>query len=101
MAFASGWMPDDFLLRPENAPPNNKASLLRCVIRGLLARAVFCAKECAFKCQFPVSQTMLNFEDLTVSIDLDCETFIAIFRRDTPAFPHGALLRGRVRISDA
>ena len=29
MAFASGWMPDDFLLRPENAPPNNKASLLR------------------------------------------------------------------------
>ena len=69
--------------------------------RGLLARAVFCAKECAFKCQFPVSQTMLDIADLTVSIVRDCETFVAMFRRDTPAFPRGALLRGRVRIGDA
>ncbi|MGE8942917.1 MupA/Atu3671 family FMN-dependent luciferase-like monooxygenase [Leptospira interrogans] len=29
LAFASGWMPDDFLLRPENAPPHNKANMLR------------------------------------------------------------------------
>src|SRR5690606_8153493 len=29
LAFASGWMPEDFLLRPENAPPNNKTALLR------------------------------------------------------------------------
>lgn len=29
LAFASGWMPEDFLLRPENAPPNNKTSMLR------------------------------------------------------------------------
>ncbi|WP_442342033.1 MupA/Atu3671 family FMN-dependent luciferase-like monooxygenase [Ectorhizobium quercum] len=29
VAFASGWMPEDFVLRPENAPPNNKAALLR------------------------------------------------------------------------
>lgn len=29
VAFASGWMPDDFLLRPENAPPNNKTAMLR------------------------------------------------------------------------
>jgi natural product biosynthesis luciferase-like monooxygenase protein len=29
IAFASGWMPEDFLLRPENAPPHNKAALLR------------------------------------------------------------------------
>ena len=29
LAFASGWMPDDFLLRPENAPPHNKAHMLR------------------------------------------------------------------------
>jgi len=28
-AFASGWMPEDFVLRPENAPPKNKASLIR------------------------------------------------------------------------
>lgn len=29
MAFASGWMPEDFVLRPENAPPQNKPALLR------------------------------------------------------------------------
>jgi len=29
LSFASGWMPEDFLLRPENAPPNNKAAMIR------------------------------------------------------------------------
>ena len=29
IAFASGWMPEDFLLRPQNAPPANKAALTR------------------------------------------------------------------------
>lgn len=29
LAIASGWMPEDFILRPENAPPNNKSSMLR------------------------------------------------------------------------
>jgi natural product biosynthesis luciferase-like monooxygenase protein len=29
LAIASGWMPEDFVLRPENAPPNNKTSMLR------------------------------------------------------------------------
>lgn len=28
LAFASGWMPEDFVLRPENAPPKNKKALL-------------------------------------------------------------------------
>jgi natural product biosynthesis luciferase-like monooxygenase protein len=27
MAIASGWQPDDFVLRPENAPPNNKPAM--------------------------------------------------------------------------
>jgi natural product biosynthesis luciferase-like monooxygenase protein len=29
LAFASGWMPEDFVLRPENVPPHNKAALVR------------------------------------------------------------------------
>lgn len=28
LAIASGWQPDDFVLRPENAPPNNKSSMI-------------------------------------------------------------------------
>ena len=27
LAFASGWQPDDFVLRPENSPPNNKPAM--------------------------------------------------------------------------
>ncbi|KUF10174.1 MupA/Atu3671 family FMN-dependent luciferase-like monooxygenase [Pseudoponticoccus marisrubri] len=29
MAIASGWQPDDFILRPENTPPENKPAMLR------------------------------------------------------------------------
>lgn len=29
LAFASGWQPDDFVLRPENSPPNNKPALFK------------------------------------------------------------------------
>ncbi|WP_112308841.1 MupA/Atu3671 family FMN-dependent luciferase-like monooxygenase [Pseudogemmobacter bohemicus] len=31
LAFASGWHPDDFVLRPENAPPKNKAAMFQAI----------------------------------------------------------------------
>ncbi|RYF53742.1 MAG: LLM class flavin-dependent oxidoreductase, partial [Comamonadaceae bacterium] len=31
MAIASGWQPDDFVLRPENAPPNNKTAMFQSI----------------------------------------------------------------------
>lgn len=31
LAIASGWQPDDFVLRPENAPPDNKAAMLTAI----------------------------------------------------------------------
>ena len=31
LAFASGWHPDDFVLRPENAPPHNKAAMFQAI----------------------------------------------------------------------
>ncbi len=31
LAIASGWHPDDFVLRPENAPPGNKAAMLQAI----------------------------------------------------------------------
>jgi natural product biosynthesis luciferase-like monooxygenase protein len=36
LAIASGWQPDDFVLRPENAPPDNKAAMLEAI--GTLRR---------------------------------------------------------------
>ena len=31
LAFASGWQPDDFVLRPENTPPANKAAMIEAI----------------------------------------------------------------------
>lgn len=31
LAFASGWQPDDFVLRPENAPPRNKEAMFEAI----------------------------------------------------------------------
>jgi len=31
LGFASGWQPDDFVLRPENAPPRNKAAMFEAI----------------------------------------------------------------------
>lgn len=31
LAIASGWQPDDFVLRPENTPPNNKPAMLESI----------------------------------------------------------------------
>ncbi len=31
LAIASGWQPDDFVLRPENAPPDNKPAMLEAI----------------------------------------------------------------------
>lgn len=43
LAIASGWHPDDFVLRPENAPPDNKKAMLRMIdeIRHLWAGGTY------------------------------------------------------------
>jgi 4'-phosphopantetheinyl transferase EntD len=68
--------------------------------RDLLARALFSAKECTFKCQFPVTREMLEFEDLSIEIDLSAETFKATFERDAGEFPRGHTARGRIRVAN-
>jgi methionyl-tRNA formyltransferase len=49
MAFASGWQPDDFVLRPENTPPANRQALFdaleaRCASFGAARRWSFPAR---------------------------------------------------------
>ena len=46
LAIASGWQPDDFILRPENTPPKNKPAMFE-QIRDL--RALWNGQEVAFK----------------------------------------------------
>jgi 4'-phosphopantetheinyl transferase EntD len=64
--------------------------------QGSLARAIFSAKECAFKAQFPITRAMLEFDEIGVGIDLAREVFTASFLRGTPT----TQAQGRIRIAN-
>lgn len=64
-------------------------------VRGLLARLVFSAKECAYKCQYALSRHMLAFHDLEITADPETGQFEATFLRAAPCFGQGARLYGR------
>lgn len=66
--------------------------------RGLYARAIFSAKECAYKCQYTLSKQLLDFHAMTVSMDLDTFDFVARFNEEAKPFRKGNRLRGRFAI---
>lgn len=89
-------LPDDLwetVCRPEERARLADSALDQ---RGLLARAVFSAKECAFKAQFPLTGQMLEFEEIAVEIDLARGLFVASYLRGAPQ----ASATGRIRITD-
>lgn len=67
---------------------------------GLLAKLIFSAKECAYKCQYPLSRTLFGFDMLQVTPDPDSGQFEATFLRDVPQFAAGTRLYGRFVIAD-
>lgn len=69
--------------------------------RGLMARALFGAKECAFKCQYPITRRMLEFHEVAVSLDPERETFAASFLSDEVAALCGRTVHGRFRTTPA
>ncbi len=68
--------------------------------RGVLAKLLFSAKECAYKCQFTLTRTFLEFSDLEITTDLETGQFEATFIRPVPGFAKGAQLFGRYVIDD-
>ena len=69
--------------------------------RGLLLKAFFSAKECAYKCQYSITGAMLDFHALIIDMDIGEELFAARFQRDAPPFKCGNRLTGRIRVRDA
>ncbi len=67
---------------------------------GLLGKLIFSAKECAYKCQYPLSKTLFGFEMLEITPDLDTGQFEATFLHDVPHFPAETQLHGRFAIGD-
>lgn len=65
---------------------------------GRMARLIFSAKECAYKCQYPLSHALFGFEMFEITLDLDTGQFEATFTADAPPFRRGEYLCGRFSI---
>lgn len=66
--------------------------------QGYLARLIFSAKECAYKCQYPLTNKLFGFKVLSIAIDLTEATFTATFVQPVGLFYMGCALRGRFYI---
>ncbi|WP_258609692.1 4'-phosphopantetheinyl transferase family protein [Mesorhizobium sp. AR10] len=67
--------------------------------RGLLAKAIFCAKEASYKCQYSLSRQILEFAALRVELDLPQHRFSAYFLEEVAPFAVRDRLVGRIWIS--
>ena len=66
--------------------------------REVLARAIFSAKECAYKAQYPLSRQMLEFDELRLELDIQRGWFTATFARDCAPFAVDDKIVGGIRI---
>ncbi|WP_117190465.1 4'-phosphopantetheinyl transferase family protein [Rhizobium terrae] len=65
-------------------------------IRGLLLTAIFSAKECAYKCQYPLSHAIFGYDAVRVELKLAEESFTACFETDIAPFRTFDRLDGRI-----
>lgn len=66
--------------------------------RGTLAKLIFSAKECAYKCQYPLTRQVFGFDTLTIRPGMDKRrggVFDAYFTRRVGTFARGHRLSGR------
>lgn len=87
----------EIVCRPEESAWLQKQSENR---RGLLAKVIFSAKECAYKAQYPLSRDMLEFHDFRIRLQSDEERFEVEFMRDAVPFRMTQRLQGRLRIAN-
>lgn len=79
------------------ATPDELAALEAMDEGGRRARWIFCAKEAAYKCQYPLSGLMLGFADLVIRWSNEGERvhgFEATYRRDAGPFRSGDRIPG-------
>jgi 4'-phosphopantetheinyl transferase EntD len=61
--------------------------------RGFVAKLVFSAKECVYKCQHPLSSEFLDFRDVELTPPSEGR-FSAVLRRAAPPFGAGHVFEG-------
>lgn len=68
--------------------------------RGRLARAIFSAKECTYKAQYPLTGRLLGFEALRITPEPAAGGFTAVFTAPAGEFAAGAALSGGLALRD-
>lgn len=56
---------------------------------------LFSAKEAAYKCQYPLTGTLIGFDALSIRLSAEDGTFAAQFEQTVGAFQPGTILNGR------
>jgi len=62
------------------------------------AKRIFCAKEAAYKAQYPLTKTLFGFDRLEVTLTEGATAFEAEFTQATECFTRGEKLPGRVAL---
>ena len=69
--------------------------------QGSLAKIIFSAKECTYKCHHPIRKGWLDFHELEIILELTLGAFTARFLVDAlPGFPKGTCLPGKLHLDD-
>lgn len=68
--------------------------------QGILAKVMFSIKECAYKAQYPMSKTLLDFNAFTTGFSLKTGTFTATFQINTAPFKLGQVIHGKLMLID-
>ena len=69
---------------------------LRAPLRGISAKRIFCAKEAAYKAQFPLTGQVIGFTALEITLARD-DTFAGTWQ---PPLANMPALRGRIGVHD-
>ena len=82
---------------PEICSPSELAwlSIQPAARRGRLARLIFSAKECAYKCQYAISKALVGFDAFEITPDLEIGQFEATFTQSVRGFGARSRLTGR------
>ena len=64
--------------------------------RGLTVRLLFSAKECCYKCLYPLGRQVLGFHDIQVVLDPSGGTFAATLGRSVGPWAIGTTFAGRM-----
>lgn len=77
-----------------------QAALFPHLAREQVAKILFSAKECAFKCWYPLGRAYLDFHDVEVTLVPDGAAFKARFLEGAAVLPGGAALEGRFAVDE-